>query len=164
MKKPIETLQENASNFFDKVFSKNSAQMSCSTGCSKCCYTDISIFDVEADLIRDYFKGLGVTQKEDLKRLWTSKNNEGACSFLYEEKCSIYSARPIICRTQGVPLHLSTENVLDYCPLNFKDGNPDKNDWLNLERLNTMLSFAANSAGRENRIRLKKLKIELLKS
>jgi hypothetical protein len=54
--------------------------------------------------------------------------------------------------------------VLDYCPLNFKEGDPPKEDWLNLERMNTLLSFAAKSTGLEQRIRLKKLKIELQKS
>lgn len=164
MKKPIEILQENASSFFDKVYTKNSSKMACSEGCAKCCYTDISIFEVEADLIRNYFLGLNENDKEELKKLWNEKNNQGACSFLYNEKCSIYDVRPIICRTQGLPLHLAIENTLDFCPLNFKDGNPEKTDWLNLERLNTMLAFAAHTAERENRIRLKKLKTEFLKN
>jgi len=161
MKKPIETLQENASGFFDKIQSKYPQQMECKSGCAKCCYTDISVFDVEADLVREWFKLLDDSQRNDLINLWKTKNNEGACSFLYDEKCSIYAVRPIICRTQGAPLFLSNENALDFCPLNFKDGDPPKEDWLNLERLNTLLSFAASTAKRDTRIRLKKLKQEL---
>ncbi|MGZ3809289.1 MAG: YkgJ family cysteine cluster protein, partial [Bacteriovorax sp.] len=86
-----------------------------------------------------------------------------ACAFLYDDRCTIYEARPVICRTQGAPLFLQEENVLDYCPLNFKEGDPPKEDWLNLDRLNTLLSFAAKTSGLEKRITLKKLKQELSK-
>jgi len=162
MTKPINTLQENASNFFDKIQAKYPNQMECKSGCAKCCYTDISVFDVEANLIREWFNKLDENFKKELKNIWSNKNNEGACSFLYEEKCTIYEVRPIICRTQGAPLFLANENVLDFCPLNFKDQDPPKEDWLNLERLNTLLSFAATSAKEDKRIRLKKLKTELM--
>lgn len=160
--KPIVTLQENASGFFDKTILKYASEMKCKEGCSKCCYTDISIFKVESERIKEWFNSKDEEVKKNLKLLWSSQNEPKACTFLYEEKCSIYEVRPVICRTQGVPLFLATENVLDYCPLNFEAKDPPKEDWLNLERLNTMLSLAAKSAGQEERIRFKKLKTELL--
>jgi len=161
MKKPIETLQENASGFFDKIVQKYSAEMKCKEGCSKCCYTDISIFEVESARIKEWFSQQNTETQKELKLLWASKNESGACSFLYNDRCTIYEARPVICRTQGAPLFLATDNVLDYCPLNFEAGDPPKEDWLNLERLNTMLSLAAKTSGQEGRIRLKKLKAAL---
>ncbi len=162
MNKPIESLQENASGFFDKVYQKYSSQMKCSKGCSKCCMTDISIFEVEAQRIRDWFKILSVDQQKNLIENWTTPNPVGACHFLINDRCSIYEARPVICRTQGAPLFIKSENLLDYCPLNFESEDPDKADWLNLERLNTLLSFAAKTSGLEKRISLKKLKKEFL--
>lgn len=162
-KKPIETLQENASGFFDKVFAKHSTSIKCKEGCSKCCYTDISVFEVEAKRIREWFQSQTNEKKEILKELWQTPTGPGACSFLYNDSCSIYEARPVICRTQGAPLFIQAENVLDYCPLNFEAGDPPKEDWLNLDRLNTLLSFAAKSSGLDERLRLKKLKVELLK-
>lgn len=162
-KKPINSLQENASGFFDKVQSKYSAQMKCAEGCSKCCYTDISVFEVEAENIKEWFNSLDEQKKSELKTLWQTPVESGACSFLYNDRCSVYEARPIICRTQGAPLFLQAENILDYCPLNFEAGDPDKVDWLNLDRLNTLLSFAASTSGLDKRLRLKKLKDLLLK-
>jgi len=162
MNKPIESLQENASGFFDKVNQKYSSQMKCKEGCSKCCLTDISIFEVEAQRIRDWFNLLSLDQQIHLKEMWSTPVTSGACHFLINDSCSIYEARPVICRTQGAPLFIQSENVLDYCPLNFESANPDKADWLNLERLNTLLSFAAKSSGLEKRISLKKLKKEFL--
>lgn len=161
LKKPIETLQENASGFFDKISTKYSASMKCQEGCSKCCYTDISIFRVESERIKDWFNSLETVAQNELKALWATKNETGACTFLYNDRCTIYEARPVICRTQGAPLFLASENTLDYCPLNFEAGDPPKEDWLNLERLNTMLALAAKSAGLDERIRLKKFKMEL---
>ena len=162
MKKPIDSLQENASGFFDKISTKYSSEMKCKEGCSKCCFTDISIFQVESERIKEWFKTLELEVQERLKALWLTKNESGACAFLYDNKCTIYEARPVICRTQGAPLYLASENALDYCQLNFESGDPEKADWLNLERLNTMLSLAAKTSNLEERIRLKKLKIQLL--
>jgi len=157
-KKPIETLQENASGFFDKINTKYSNQMKCSEGCSKCCFTNISVFKVESERIAEWFSSQEPVVQNELRELWKTKNETGACTFLYNDRCTIYEARPVICRTQGAPLFLQSENVLDYCPLNFEAGDPPKEDWLNLERLNTMLSLAAKTSGLEERIKLNKLK------
>lgn len=162
MKNPVITLQENASEFFDKIQKKHSVVMECKAGCFKCCMTDISVFEIEADRITDWFSALNESSKVDLLKKWNGPVEKGACTFLYEGQCSIYEARPLICRTQGLPLYVATDNVLDYCPLNFKEGDPEKADWLNLERMNTLLSFAAKTTGRETRVRLKKLKEKLM--
>jgi len=164
MKNPVITLQENASDFFEKISRKHSTVMECKAGCSKCCMTDISVFEIEADRINEWFSLLYAEKKSELIELWQKKTEPGACTFLYEGLCSIYEARPLICRTQGLSLFVASENVLDYCPLNFKTGDPEKADWLNLERLNTLLSFAAKSTQKEGRIRLKKLKEQLIES
>lgn len=164
MKKPIESLQENASGFFDKIHSKYSTSMKCSEGCSKCCFTDISVFEVETLRIKDWFGALSLENQNELKELWKTPVEAQACTFLYNDRCSIYEARPVICRTQGAPLFVQADNVLDYCPLNFKDSDPPKEDWLNLDRLNTLLSFAAKTSGLDKRIRLTKFKKEILAS
>lgn len=159
---PVVTLQENASGFFDKIHEKHKTQMECKKGCSKCCQTDISVFDIEAERIREWFSQLESAEVERLKDLWKTPHQEGYCVFLYQDQCTVYEARPLICRTQGLPLYVASENVLDYCPLNFKEGDPPKEDWLNLERMNTLLSFAATTTKKDERIRLKKLKSSLL--
>ena len=162
MNKPIETLQENASGFFEKISNKYSADMKCKEGCSKCCYTDISVFKVESERLLAWFNSLSLENQNELQTLWRTPTDKGACTFLYNDRCSVYEARPVICRTQGAPFFLSLENSLDYCPLNFVHGDPPKEDWLNLERLNTMLSLAAKTSGLDERIRLKKFKEVLL--
>lgn len=161
IQKPIVSLQENASGFFDKIHQKYASQMECKKGCSKCCQTDISVFEIESERIVEWFNLQSPDEQVRLKSLWKTPHQQSYCTFLYNDQCTIYEARPLICRTQGLPLFVASENVLDYCPLNFKEVDPKKDDWLNLERMNTLLSFAASNAGLDKRIRLKKLK-ELL--
>lgn len=160
--KPIVSLQENASGFFDKIHTKHASQMECKKGCSKCCQTDISVFEIESERITEWFQLQHPEEQDRLKALWKTPHQQSYCTFLYNDQCTIYEARPLICRTQGLPLFVATENVLDYCPLNFKNGDPPKEDWLNLERMNTLLSFAASNAGLDKRIRLKKIKESLV--
>ena len=162
MSNPIVTLQENATGFFEKIAQKHSDKMECKKGCSKCCQTDISVFEIEAERIEEWFYAQELAEQEKLLELWKTPNQANYCTFLYYDQCTIYEARPLICRTQGLPLYVQSENVLDYCPLNFKAADPPKEDWLNLERMNTLLAFAATNAKKDNRIRLKKLKIKFL--
>jgi len=49
-----------------------------------------------------------------------------ACPLLVESRCSVYESRPLICRTQGLPLLIQIEGgadegeaEVDFCPLNF---------------------------------------------
>jgi Fe-S-cluster containining protein len=62
--------------------------------------------------------------------------------------CAIYAARPLICRTQGLPLLFEAEDgaqEVDFCPLNFT--TPEAQNDLNeehlvpLDELNTRLAL-----------------------
>lgn len=47
-----------------------------------------------------------------------------ACPLLVDDRCSIYESRPLICRTQGLPLLMEAEDgetEVDFCPLNFAE-------------------------------------------
>ena len=63
---PLVNLQENSSNFFNKFQDKFSKNMQCKSGCSKCCYVDISIFEVEAKSIIEWVKFLTPSDKKEL--------------------------------------------------------------------------------------------------
>lgn len=162
MTKIIDSLHQNASDFFDKVSQKNQTDMECKKGCSLCCKVDLNVFEIEAQKILDWFKNLEHVEQKRLVNLWQTPHQEGYCSFLYQDSCTAYEARPTICRTQGLPLYLEKENILDYCPLNFQKKAPPKEDWLNLERLNTMLSLAARTNHLDERMALKSIKIFII--
>ena len=66
--------------------------------CHQCC-GPIIWFEPEEMFINEYMV------KKNIKRiLWTKeefKKNKMRCPYLLEERCSIYPARPIVCRLQG---------------------------------------------------------------
>lgn len=70
------------------------------------------------------------------------------CPFLLDDRCSVYETRPLICRTQGLPLLLQLDDgeaEVDFCPLNF--AAPDATDDLQethlvpLDELNLRLAL-----------------------
>jgi Fe-S-cluster containining protein len=95
---------------------RHSARLNCRRGCSACCVDDITVFEVEAENIRQKYP---VLLAEDLP------SAVGKCAFLDEAgACRIYDARPYVCRTQGLPLRWLEEieeevyELRDICPLN----------------------------------------------
>ncbi len=167
----LKTLQHNAEEFFKKIQNHHSLKMNCKEGCSKCCYVDLSVFEIESERVKAWFLELSDSKKSELKLKWKTnfskmgENAKGesqkACDFLIDDSCSIYEARPLICRTQGAPLFFQEQNLFDVCPLNFADQEiPEKKDWLNVDRLNTLLSIV--QGGSDKRIRLTDLKMELM--
>lgn len=101
---------------------KHKNRLKCKAGCFSCCVDDITVFEIEAEHIKQNFKSL--------------LNNEmpypkGYCAFLNDKgECRIYEHRPYVCRTQGLPLRWIEEineeelyEMRDICPLN-EEGEP----------------------------------------
>lgn len=92
-------------------------QLVCKSGCCDCCVDDLTVFAVEADLIRHHHAKLLALE---------SSHESGACAFLDDHgACRIYENRPYVCRTQGLPLRWLDEDdngqtveYRDICPLN----------------------------------------------
>ncbi len=82
-------------------------------------------------------------QLSQLKHHLSSRAEGDVCPLLLDDGCMLYDARPIICRTHGLPILTVNENErhIDVCPLNCKgmDHLPGE-AVLDLERLNTMLA------------------------
>ena len=117
-------------------------QITCFEGCADCC-KPISIFPVEAAAIAEELKSLTETEITAIRQRAAEQGENGRCPLLFDKLCSLYKARPIICRTHGFPI-LFTENGnqrLDYCTLNFtkeKKTLPGS-AVIDLDRLNTVL-------------------------
>jgi len=91
--------------------------LQCSKGCSDCCVDDLTIYEVEADNIREHYPDFLKTEQP---------GPPGKCAFLNKSNsCRIYEHRPYVCRTQGLPLRWwedlsdgSQLDMRDICPLN----------------------------------------------
>ena len=82
-----------------------------------------------------------------------------ACPMLIDDRCAIYESRPLICRTQGLPLLLEAEDggaEVDFCPLNFTapeaTNDLDEAHLVPLDDLNLKLALVNLRHCREQRI------------
>ncbi len=100
----------------------------CRAGCSDCCAHDLSVFEVEADQVRRALSRMPDEIMDEIIRAARAARSaalggkEAPCPLLVHDLCAIYGDRPIICRTQGLPLLYETatgELEVDCCPLNF---------------------------------------------
>ena len=97
-------------------------RLKCRRGCSGCCQDGITVFQVEATLIR--------LRHADLLRDEEPAPAPG-CAFLDAQgACRIYEDRPYVCRTQGLPLRwiddlreVGRVELRDICELN-EEGPP----------------------------------------
>jgi len=130
--------------FEEKLSRPTREKLQCQKGCSQCCYVDLSVFEIEARAIINWFEQLTPTQRLAWLKKTQTPLKDGACAFLRDEQCIIYEARPLICRTQGLPLQFLNElneSTLDICPLNDKAiESLESHDVLNLDLLNKVLS------------------------
>jgi uncharacterized protein len=121
-------------------------QITCSAGCSSCC-TSITVFPVEASALRIALKTLPDRQAEEILR-HVSEHAEGErCPLLLHNRCLLYEARPIICRTHGLPIIYTTDGQRssDCCPHNLSETESlSGTSVIDVDKLNTLL-VAVNS-------------------
>lgn len=125
-------------------------QLSCQAGCSGCCQQHLSVFEIEALHLKQALQTLAPSDKAQVQAQAAEvrAQQREACPLLIEERCSIYQARPVICRTHGYPIHFEGEEegeiILDVCPLNFTEKGSlealELNQTLPLDRLNLRLA------------------------
>ena len=91
----------------------------CKPGCCRCCEVERTVCSIEAYIVEQQLLTLSHQKIKKLKRLY--KDNDETCPLLLEKRCVIYDARPIICRTHGLPIlyHEAERAFVDYCRLNF---------------------------------------------
>lgn len=91
--------------------------LACRLGCADCCVDELTVFTLEADLLRHHYADLLAS---------AAPHAAGACAFLDSAGgCRVYEHRPYVCRTQGLPLRWQDVDesgaeveMRDICPLN----------------------------------------------
>jgi Fe-S-cluster containining protein len=115
--------QHDTDEIFDEKKARNPKEIQCREGCSSCCKPDLTIGVVEAASIRAHLKQ-NPEKFSELEKLAFENPHEGTrCSFLTETgACAIYEIRPIMCRSYGVPLSYTLDDITEnrgVCELNF---------------------------------------------
>ncbi len=115
-------------------------EIACRAGCSGCC-RHLTLFPVEAASLGKAVNGLPA----EVKLLLATRSDwseNGSCPLLLDDCCLVYQARPVICRTHGLPLLAEVDGVkaVDCCPENFKNSAAlPGSAVINLETLNRAL-------------------------
>jgi uncharacterized protein len=109
--------------------------LACRAGCDQCCM-DFGLLPVEYHAI--------LLEAGDALQHGRNDAGEGECPFLTDHHCLIYAHRPIICRTQGLPLLFLNDEQweLSACELNFTRFDPEGFSFENTfpqDRFNSML-------------------------
>lgn len=141
---------------FRELQDKYPAQIHCTRGCHLCCQPDLSVSELERQAIARFIKDNQLTAK--LRQLKGDNPHGGSrCQFLAANgDCSIFLARPVICRSHGAPVLLESGEVSN-CELNFTDSesSPQQGDWINLNTLNSILiqlNQLATKSGRRTKL------------
>ena len=134
--------------FFARVAERHGDDMQCATGCSDCCHVQLTITGVEADAIRAHVAAWPADRRRGLAELAT--DDAGRCAALDDAgRCRIYEARPLVCRSHGVPIRLRDRGlpVIRTCHRNFTRTTPDTDCILDQTTLSALL-LAVDTAER----------------
>jgi Fe-S-cluster containining protein len=118
------------------------SHISCRAGCDACC-RHLSIFAVEAAALRQALCALPEADAAFIRQKAQQSRSEDPCPLLHDGLCLLYQARPIICRTHGLPLLISRdgESGVDFCPENFRElSSTPGSAVIDLDRLNATLA------------------------
>lgn len=135
---------------FDRNLELYGEKIQCRKGCSKCCSQIFHITLIDAHIIGEHIRSLPLKRREELQQKareylshlpqeekhsdhpgsssHPSLEKEGSslyCPALGTEgECTIYEARPVICRRFGMPVYdYKNPTNVHACELNFKDGD-----------------------------------------
>lgn len=100
-------------NFWQRVLKKFAKDIACHAGCGICCELQ------SVNLLEAY----SITRSLPLDYTPPESVQNSKCVFLSNDVCTIYTSRPLICRTHGLIIK-SIEFTNDYsitCPYNFSE-------------------------------------------
>lgn len=126
-----------------RVVARRHADLACSKGCAACCADGLSVLTVEAHAIVAHLAREGLSARPALRA--------DACAFLDDGgACTIYDARPFVCRTHGLPLRAASGRALTvvdearadvtHCELNFTARPPRDEDVIDAVTLQALLT------------------------
>ena len=138
-------LWRKVDGFFERVGGRYPGALTCGPGCTDCCHRQLTVTGVEAARIELLIARLAPEARETLASRLRERERERegsgagervdagagigeACVALGDDgRCAIYEARPVVCRSHGLPLRFvepaadgrRSLPVLDVCPRNF---------------------------------------------
>jgi Fe-S-cluster containining protein len=158
----FDALCTKVDDFAARVQASHADEMSCRVGCDGCCRTRLTVTSLEAEAIRRALSAIAAIAPQTRASIasLTARAADPAnprCAALDDDgRCTIYAARPLVCRSHGVPIRVRSHSgskkarlpVVQACALNFVARGPAAvapGDVLDQETLSTVL-FALDAA------------------
>lgn len=132
----LDDLWSKVDAFTERVGQRYPGALACAPGCSDCCHRELSVTTIEAARITALVRDLPPSERDLLAA--RSRSGEPCVALEADGRCAIYAARPLVCRSHGVPLRFVEPEpaaaappaepsprravalpVLDVCPKNF---------------------------------------------
>jgi len=119
-------LRSRVDDHFEAATRRTPDAYACAEGCETCCHQRFSVFEVEAVPVREALARLAETDpalRQRVREQATDPDHNDRCALLVDGRCAVYDARPMICRSHGLPVAVRRadgETELDCCPLNFR--------------------------------------------
>lgn len=132
---------------FQDVARAHAGAMRCGLGCHSCCKPGLTVSPLEAENLKRHFAAHPGAKRRKAEIRAQNPHGGNRCGLLDASgACIAYEARPIVCRSHGVPLKIqeAAGERLDVCPLNFPGQDLTAlpaGDCINLETLNTLLAL-----------------------
>lgn len=124
-----------------RIMGRFSSEIACTGGCDSCC-RHLTLFPVEAATLLTAFTNLPDHEQIRIRARAGRSLADSPCPLLDDHRCVLYDARPLICRTHGLPLLVTVKDArqIDCCPLNFTGTASLPGDAvIDLDRLNEAL-------------------------
>ncbi len=148
MSQPIDdgyrALCTKVASFGERVIQRYPGAITCESGCSGCCHVHLSVVGTEFERLSNEVVMLSDEQQDAIRDRVEAGRDDSRCLLLDDDgRCRVYDARPMICRSHGLPLLAGKPPRRDVCPLNFEDGptldDLDDDTVLDVEKINAIL-------------------------
>jgi Fe-S-cluster containining protein len=128
------------------VLDRVSPASTCAAGCAYCCHIPLAVFPLEAEVLGQASGRRPVKLRLRQARKRNENRFRTACPFLVAGRCSVYAARPLMCR-----IHFSFDDSPEWC--DFKAGIVHQVAYLDrrpleMEFFNLLISIDRSSRGR----------------
>lgn len=126
----------------------------CEAGCSGCCVGGLTVSVVEAKALERALRHLSAQTLDELRT--ANEAADTGCALIdQDDRCTVYEARPLVCRTQGLALAypggvIPTDAIMGrdaagrdvtHCPLNFEHAPPEPAATLDAGRVDQLLAL-----------------------
>lgn len=147
----LAALAAKLDGFVARVEARHGDQLRCAPGCAACCQVALTITAVEADAIRTWAAEQPAAVRTALAEGARAATSARCAALDGADRCRIYPARPLVCRSHGVPIRLGRgAAAITACELNFTAAGPaaaDPDCVLDQELVSTTLGVIDRAAG-----------------